>query len=67
MELTGHSTASFATTKNCFCVRTGDAAWFLMARDLASMTEWMTAINAEIHRLFVKLYDVPEDNYWSQG
>lgn len=42
-------------------------AWFLMAESLPSMEKWMTAINAEVHDLFVKMYDVPEDNYWSQG
>lgn len=67
MQLTAHSTASYATLKNCFCVRTGDVAWFLMARSLESLNEWLTAVNAEIHALFVKLYEVPEDNYWSRG
>lgn len=31
------------------------------------MEKWMTAINAHIHGQFVKLYNVPEDNYRSQG
>lgn len=31
------------------------------------MEKWMTAINAQIHVLFIKLHNVPEDNYWSQG
>lgn len=43
------------------------AVWFLLAKDEASMNKWMTAINAQIHSLFIKLYNVPEDNYWSQG
>lgn len=43
------------------------AVWFLLAKDEASMNKWMTAVNAQIHGLFIKLYNVPEDNYWSQG
>ena len=38
-----------------------------MAEDLQSMDKWMTAVNAEVHSLFIKMYNVPEDNYWSQG
>eukprot|EP00903_Cladosiphon_okamuranus_P006607 g6454.t1 len=67
MELTAHSITSYTNTKNCFCVRTGEMVWFLLGKDEASMNKWMTAINAQIHGLFIKLYNVPEDNYWSQG
>eukprot|EP00752_Nemacystus_decipiens_P009414 g8417.t1 len=67
MELTAHSITSYTNTKNCFCVRTGEVVWFLLGKDEASMNKWMTAINAQIHGLFIKLYNVPEDNYWSQG
>ena len=31
------------------------------------MNKWMTAINAQIHRLFIKQYNVPADNYQSRG
>lgn len=41
--------------------------WVLLAKDEASMQRWMTAINAQIHRMFIKRYNVPEDNYRSQG
>lgn len=41
--------------------------WFLLSKDEASMNRWMTAINAQIHGLFIKQYNVPQDNYWSQG
>ncbi|CAN0100971.1 unnamed protein product [Scytosiphon promiscuus] len=68
MELTAHSITSYTNTKNCFCVRTGeDPGWFVLAKDENSMNRWMTAINAQIHGLFIKMYNVPEDNYWSQG
>lgn len=42
-------------------------AWFLQAKNNARMSEWMTAVNAHVHWLFTKRYNVPEDNYWSQG
>ncbi|CAM9178970.1 unnamed protein product, partial [Hapterophycus canaliculatus] len=68
MELTAHSITSYTNTKNCFCVRTGeDPGWFVLAKDENSMNRWMTAINAQIHGLFIKMYNVPDDNYWSQG
>ncbi|CAM9144262.1 unnamed protein product [Ectocarpus sp. 12 AP-2014] len=67
MELTAHSITSYTNTKNCFCVRTGEAVWFLLGKDEQALNKWMTAINAQIHGLFIKLYNVPEDNYWSQG
>ncbi|CBJ30507.1 conserved unknown protein [Ectocarpus siliculosus] len=67
MELTAHSITSYTNTKNCFCVRTGEAVWFLLGKDELALNKWMTAINAQIHGLFIKLYNVPEDNYWSQG
>ncbi|CAM9142326.1 unnamed protein product [Ectocarpus sp. 6 AP-2014] len=67
MELTAHSITSYTNTKNCFCVRTGEAVWFLLGKDEPALNKWMTAINAQIHGLFIKLYNVPEDNYWSQG
>lgn len=41
--------------------------WFLLGKDEASMNKWMTAINAQIHSLFIKMYNVPDDDYWSQG
>lgn len=48
-------------------VALSQVVWFLLGKDEASMNKWMTAINAQIHGLFIKLYNVPEDNYWSQG
>lgn len=45
----------------------GKVAWFLMAADHPTMEKWMTAINAEIHDLFINMYNVPEDNFWSEG
>lgn len=44
-----------------------EEVWFLLGKDEVSMNRWMTAINAQIHGLFIKLYNVPDDNYWSQG
>ncbi|CAM9166452.1 unnamed protein product [Ascophyllum nodosum] len=44
-----------------------EEVWFLLAKDEASMNKWMTAINAQIHRLFIKQYNVPADNYQSRG
>lgn len=41
--------------------------WFLLAKDERSMNRWMTAINSQIHGLFVKLHDIPEDDYQGQG
>eukprot|EP00752_Nemacystus_decipiens_P008749 g7810.t1 len=67
MKVTAHTVTTYTNTDNCFCVRTGEVAWFLMGEDRTSVEMWMTAINTEVHFLFVKMYDVPEDNYWSQG
>lgn len=52
---------------SCIVLCDCQAVWFLLAKDEASMNKWMTAVNAQIHGLFIKLYNVPEDNYWSQG
>eukprot|EP00903_Cladosiphon_okamuranus_P011132 g10508.t1 len=67
MELMADSTTSYTNVPNCFCVRTGQQNWILLAKNEASMEKWMTAINARIHGMFIKLYNVPEDNYRSQG
>eukprot|EP00904_Undaria_pinnatifida_P007215 jgi/Undpi1/3623/HiC_scaffold_16.g06993.m1 len=67
LELTSSSTTAFTNTKCCFCVRTGQSAWFLIAKNHDNMTEWMTAINAQIYQLYTKVFTPPEDNYWSQG
>lgn len=45
----------------------GQENWILLAKDEDSMEKWMTTINAVIHGLFIKRYNVPEDNYLSQG
>ncbi|CAM9355556.1 unnamed protein product [Discosporangium mesarthrocarpum] len=67
MELTSQSITSYTNTRSCFCVRTGDMVWFLLAKDENSMNKWMTAINAQIHGIFMKNYVKPEDNYWKEG
>ncbi|CAM9169756.1 unnamed protein product [Laminaria digitata] len=67
MELTAHSVTVHTNVRNCFSVRTGLVAWFLQAKNEAEMSEWMTAVNAQVHWLFTKCCNVPEDNYWSQG
>lgn len=41
--------------------------WFLMAADNDTMDSWMSSINTVIIDLFRNMYNVPEDNYWSQG
>eukprot|EP00752_Nemacystus_decipiens_P009380 g8383.t1 len=67
LELTSRSTTAFTNTKCCFCVRTGQSAWFLIAQTHDDMTKWMTAINAQIYSLFLKNFTPPEDNYWGRG
>eukprot|EP00903_Cladosiphon_okamuranus_P011080 g10459.t1 len=67
LELTSRSTTAFTNTKCCFCVRTGQSAWFLIAQTHEDMTKWMTAINAQIYSLFLKNFTPPEDNYWGSG
>ncbi|CAM9932796.1 unnamed protein product [Scytosiphon promiscuus] len=67
MELVADSTTSYTNYPNCFCVQSGKEKWVLLAKDEPSMQRWMTAINGQIHRMFIKRYNVPEDNYWSQG
>ena len=49
------------------CALSLQVAWFLQAKNNARMSEWMTAVNAQVHWLFTKRYNVPEDNYWGQG
>lgn len=41
--------------------------WLLVARSEAVMDKWMAAINAQIHENFVNKYNIPADNYRSQG
>lgn len=41
--------------------------WILLARSKTEMEDWMDAINDQIHALFIRQYNVPEDDYWSQG
>lgn len=59
--------ATTALPDSSFGVLGFKVAWFLMAGDVQSMDKWMMAVNAEVHNLFIKMYNVPEDNYWSQG
>ncbi|CAM9871775.1 unnamed protein product [Phaeothamnion confervicola] len=67
MELSASSTTSYTNTKNCFCVRTNESVWFLLAKDEESMNKWMTGINAQVHELYLKSYTVPEGNFWNEG
>eukprot|EP00903_Cladosiphon_okamuranus_P006316 g6191.t2 len=67
MKLTVHSKASYTDTDNCFSVSTGKVVWFLMAEDHKQMNKWMQAVHAEVHSIFIKTYNVPDDNFWSQG
>lgn len=39
----------------------------MLAPTAADMKRWMAAINAQINALFIRQYDVPEDDYRSQG
>jgi myosin V len=55
MELQAGTITSYTNTKNCFCVRTDDEVWFLLAKDEEFMTRWMTAINAQVHALYLKV------------
>lgn len=41
--------------------------WTIMAKDVPTVDRWMKAINGQIHSIFVKQYNVPEDNYTSMG
>ncbi len=50
MLLQKNTITSYTNTQNCFCVRTGESVWFLLAKDEDTMTKWMTAINAQVCR-----------------
>lgn len=41
--------------------------WILLARSKTEMEDWMDAISDQIHALFIRQYNVPGDDYWSQG
>ncbi len=48
MQIEKTTITSYTNTQNCFCVRTGENVWFLLAKDEENMTKWMTAINAQV-------------------
>eukprot|EP00611_Tribonema_gayanum_P023585 TRINITY_DN4993_c0_g1_i2.p1 TRINITY_DN4993_c0_g1~~TRINITY_DN4993_c0_g1_i2.p1 ORF type:complete len:285 (+),score=71.93 TRINITY_DN4993_c0_g1_i2:149-1003(+) len=64
MEIRRDTVATYTNTLHVFCVRTDQEKWFLQAEDDESMNEWMAAINAVIHSIYVKTYKVPADDYW---
>ncbi len=49
MQVEKKTITSYTNTQNCFCVRTGENVWFLLAKDEDNMTKWMTAINAQVY------------------
>ncbi len=55
MQLQKNTITSYTNTQNCFCVRTGENVWFLLAKDEENMTKWMTAINAQVCLLLLLL------------
>ncbi|CAM9404383.1 unnamed protein product, partial [Ectocarpus fasciculatus] len=66
MKLTSATITSYTNTKNCFCVRTGEASWFLLARSLDDMKRWMSAINLRARHIFQREHGV-HDDYMGQG
>ncbi|CAM9610764.1 unnamed protein product, partial [Ectocarpus sp. 6 AP-2014] len=66
MKLTSATITSYTNTKNCFCVRTDDMSWFLLARSLDDMKRWMTAINLRARHIFQREHGV-HDDYMGQG
>eukprot|EP00611_Tribonema_gayanum_P001692 TRINITY_DN1123_c0_g2_i5.p2 TRINITY_DN1123_c0_g2~~TRINITY_DN1123_c0_g2_i5.p2 ORF type:complete len:213 (+),score=69.36 TRINITY_DN1123_c0_g2_i5:922-1560(+) len=67
MPLQRSTVTSYTNTKNCFCVRTDEEVWFLLSQNEETMFTWMTAINAQVHGIYLKTYVVPEDKYWRDG
>ncbi|KAG5175947.1 P-loop containing nucleoside triphosphate hydrolase protein [Tribonema minus] len=54
LPITSTSVTSATNLKDCFCVKTGDELWFLLAKDDAEKDKWMTAVNALIYALYVQ-------------
>ncbi|CAB1099722.1 unnamed protein product [Ectocarpus sp. CCAP 1310/34] len=67
MELKADSVTRPANQINTFGVRTGTTEWLLLARSKNEMKAWMGAIKDQIHALFIREYNVPGDDYQSQG
>lgn len=67
MKLTAQSVVSQTNQRNFFCVYTKPTKWIMLARSSLEMGAWMDAINAQIHALFMRDYDVPGDDYRSLG
>ncbi|CAM9137864.1 unnamed protein product [Ectocarpus sp. 12 AP-2014] len=66
MKLTSATITSYTNTKNCFCVRTDEVSWFLLARSLDDMKRWMSAINLRARHIFQREHGV-HDDYMGQG
>eukprot|EP00904_Undaria_pinnatifida_P011109 jgi/Undpi1/7128/HiC_scaffold_22.g09602.m1 len=66
MKLSSSTVTSYTNTKNCFCVRTNNVSWFLLARSLEDMKRWMSAINKETRLIFQREHGV-HDDYMGQG
>ncbi|CAM9568889.1 unnamed protein product [Phaeothamnion confervicola] len=64
MELDGSSTVNYSTTLYCFCVRTGNHVWLLLAKDDDMMHDWMLALYAQIRFLYRQTHPLPNDGYW---
>eukprot|EP00752_Nemacystus_decipiens_P009298 g8309.t1 len=67
MELRADSMTRPTNQANTFGVRTGSTEWLLLARSKRQMNDWMGAINVQIHALFIREYNIPEDDYRDQG
>ncbi|CAM9593360.1 unnamed protein product [Ectocarpus sp. 6 AP-2014] len=67
MELKADSVTRPTNQINTFGVRTGTTEWLLLARSKKEMKAWMGAITDQIHALFIREYNVPGDDYHSQG
>lgn len=50
-----------------FIPRIEQMEWLILTRSKGEMEEWMEVINEQIHALFIRQYNVPEDDYRSQG
>lgn len=64
MEIVATTITSFTNTKNCFCLRTGEEVWFLLAKDEPTMLKWMIAINANVRQKYLMFYTPAADDFW---
>jgi PH domain len=55
MQLQARTVTSYTDTTNCFCVRTDNDVWFLLGNSEELMQQWMTAINAQVHALYLNV------------